>query len=363
MGQSKKRTAEFKESLFNKHKLLLEIIYYLSDGLMLEEHIIQFKAILSDSKSNTREDIKELLEEGFVKEKQVLLSNSRAIYLTKYPLAKIKKIKSRNVTSVRATEEKILNSLFRCEYILKKIVHVVKDKKLNRIIDAINLNANTVLVNKNNAINVYSNLKDIKEKRFANIDFDEDFEIDYKIVKYEKQCFLNRISNNDIEICNDYKDIKNIRDNKIEYNSASAVFDKNADYFNFKNLLSKSFGITTVREKDNVLEVFIYYFDLYNTADIYKIAKNTAYIYLMFKRYFKANIRLNLEIFTYSEKRANELRADANSKVKDFMTKETLKYRKAEKAFKNAKVRDADFKNISINYKYFDFYNKYKIKK
>lgn len=363
MGQAKKRTAEFKESLFNKHKLLLEIIYYLSDSLMLEEHIIQFKAILSDSKSNTREDIKELLEEGFVKEKQVLLSNSRAIYLTKYPISKIKKIKSRNVTSVRATEEKILNSLFRCEYILKKIVHVVKDKKLNRIIDAINLNANTVLVNKNNAINVYSNLKDIKEKRFANIDFDEDFEIDYKILKYEKQCFLNRISNNDIEICNDYKDIKNIRDNKIESNSASAVFDKNVDYFNFSNFLNKAFGITTLREKDNVLEVFIYYFDLYNTADIYKIAKNTAYIYLMFKRYFKANIRLNLEIFTYSEKRANELRSDANSKVKDFITKETLKYRKAEKAFKNAKVRDSDFKNISLKYNHFDFYNKYKIKK
>lgn len=363
MGQAKKRTAKFKESLFNKHKLLLEIIYYLSDSLMLEEHIIQFKAILSDSKCNAIEDIKELLEEGFVKEKQVLLSNSRVIYLTKYPLAKIKKINSRNVTSVRATEEKILNSLFRCEYILKKIISCLKIQSLNKLIATINLNANTVLINKNNAIKVYSNLMHVKEKRFANIDFDKDFEIDYKIAIYEKQCFLSRISNNDIKICNDYKYLKDIRDNNIKSNSAYTCFDKNVDYFNFSNLLNKCYGITTLKEKNNVLEIHIYYFDLYNTADIYKITKNTAYIYLMFKRYFKANIRLNLEIFTYNEKRANKLRADANSKVKDFMTKETSKYRKAEKAFKNAKVRDGDFKNISINYNHFDFYNKYKIKK
>ncbi|MGV3076385.1 hypothetical protein ACEE21_15000 [Clostridium baratii] len=364
MGQAKKRTAEFKESLFNKHKLLLEIIYYLSDSLMLEEHIIQFKAILSDSKSNTREDIKELLEEGFVKEKQVLLSNSRAIYLTKYPISKIKKIKSRNVTSVRATEEKILNSLFRCEYILNKIIPVLKGKiTLNRIINTINSNANTILINKNNSISLYRSLINIKSEKFNNIEFDKDFFEDYNIVIYEKQSFLDRISNDHIKINSDYKKIKDEKDKRILILKNNKTFDENKHFFNFKNFLNRGFGITTIKSENDSLKIYIYYLDLYNTAEVYKIYKSLGYIYQMFCRYFKANIKLHLDIYTYDKKRVDKIKADANLKVKEFRTGEILKYRKAENTLINSSVNESDLKNISVSCKHFDFYNKYKIKK
>lgn len=121
-----KRTKLFKDSLYEKNKNILNIVYYLGNKIMLKEQLIILSEIILVNNSKIEDKIEELIKEGFLKEKQVLNSNKYAVYLTRYPISKIEGKTSNEVNGLIPSKEKILNSLFETQYLIKIIIPCIK---------------------------------------------------------------------------------------------------------------------------------------------------------------------------------------------------------------------------------------------
>ncbi|MBJ8625329.1 hypothetical protein F1196_19345, partial [Clostridioides difficile] len=152
------KSEEHKNSLYKRHETILKVIYYIGNGIMLIDQIKAIIGVLEPLNKATDESIKELVSEGFLKEKQVLTSNKYSVYLTKYPQSKIEGKKSRDVTSVKPTQEKVLNSLLRTEYFIQNLLSVVVDKKIkiDNIRTVLNNSFKYVLNEKHEVVECYT---------------------------------------------------------------------------------------------------------------------------------------------------------------------------------------------------------------
>lgn len=357
---SKHRTKEFKETLFKHNKLILEILYHLGNGIMLQDQLKAIIRLIEPLRANINKDIAELVEEGFLKEKQVLLSNKYALYLTKYPIAKIRGIESRNATSIRPSTEKILNSLYRTELLIKLIPQIkIKPLTIELIIRALNLSCNTLLINKNNSLEVYKSLNYCNYIKEFNLN--EKFENDMKISKFnfETRFKKDKKTNNDLIEAKEKEQI-----NKELY--------KSNVFFNFSNMLNRNFHIQGIKKNELELTIALNYLDV-TEADSYKIYYSLGCIYNMFTKYFNGigtgvnstySFKLNLICYvnTSDKKRAEELKLNSERKVPD-LNGGFKEYANGKNALSRAGVSNIDIDNdrIKVNYRYLDFWSKYNI--
>lgn len=361
------KSEEYKNSLYKRHETLLKVIYYVGNGIMLTDQIKAIVSVLEPLNKATDESIKKLVSEGFLKEKQVLTSNKYSVYLTKYPQSKIEGKKSRDVTSVKPSQEKVLNSLLRTEYFIQNLLTTTVNKNISidNVRETLNNSLITVLNEKFQVDDCYSIF--IKRmKGLGLLDYlTEDFIIDKNIVSLEKLEFLNKISKSPKAIPQEYIDSQQTLNS-----SKATTIDGNSttiekDFFNFKNMLHRGFSFRSARiENSNELRFKIYYLDTNNSAEIDKLYKNIGFIYLMLRRYFKdiLVIKIDVEVYLWSKKNINKMELMEKEKVKSFGLNNYKKHPRGLNGLTNAGVRDAEFKNITVRYKSLNITDKYNIK-
>ncbi|HBF6599539.1 TPA: hypothetical protein KO442_003752 [Clostridioides difficile] len=361
------KSEEYKNSLYKRHETILKVIYYIGNGIMLTDQIKAIISVLEPLHKNVDKSIKELVSEGFLKEKQVLTSNKYSVYLTKYPQSKIEGKKSRDVTSVKPSQEKVLNSLLRTEYFIQNLLTTTVNKNISidNVRETLNNSLITVLNEKFQADDCYSIF--IKRmKGLGLLDYlTEDFIIDKNIVSLEKLEFLNKISKNPKAIPREYIDSQQTLNS-----SKATTIDGNSttiekDFFNFKNMLHRGFSFRSARiENSNELRFKIYYLDTNNSAEVDKLYKNIGFIYLMLRRYFKdiLVIKIDVEVYLWSKKNINKMELMEKEKVKSFGLNNYKKHPRGLNGLTNAGVRDAEFKNITVRYKSLNITDKYNIK-
>ena len=361
------KSEEYKNSLYKRHETILKVIYYIGNGIMLTDQIKAIISVLEPLHKNVDKSIKELVSEGFLKEKQVLTSNKYSVYLTKYPQSKIEGKKSRDVTSVKPSQEKVLNSLLRTEYFIQNLLTTTVNKNISidNVRETLNNSLITVLNEKFQADDCYSIF--IKRmKGLGLLDYlTEDFIIDKNIVSLEKLEFLNKISKNPKAIPREYIDSQQTLNS-----SKATTIDGNSttiekDFFNFKNMLHRGLSFRSARiENSNELRFKIYYLDTNNSAEVDKLYKNIGFIYLMLRRYFKdiLVIKIDVEVYLLSKKNINKMELMEKEKVKSFGLNNYKKHPRGLNGLTNAGVRDAEFKNITVRYKSLNITDKYNIK-
>lgn len=360
------KSEEYKNHLYKRHETILKVIYYIGNGIMLKDQIKAIIGVLEPLNKATDESIKELVTEGFLKEKQVLASNKYSVYLTKYPQSKIEVKNSRDVTSVKPTQEKVLNSLLRTEYFIQNLLKVVSDR--NTPIDKIRITLNnsfcTILNEKSQVDDCYRIFLN-KINKLGLLDYLEDsYIIDKNVVYLEKLQFLNKISKVANEIPKEYIDAQQQLNNmKIAYIENPSIEEKY--FFNFKNMLHRGFSFKkVVVTNKNELTFKIDYLDTSNNIEVDKLYKNIGFIYSMLRRYLDdvLGVKIEVEVYLWSKKNINQMEIKEKEKVKSFGLNNYKKHPRGLNGLKNAGVKDSDFKNITVNYKSLNITDKYNIK-
>lgn len=361
------KSEEYKNNLYKRHETILKVIYYIGNGIMLIDQIKAIIGVLEPLNKATDESIKELVSEGFLKEKQVLTSNKYSVYLTKYPQSKIEGKKSRDVTSVKPTQEKVLNSLLRTEYFIQNLLSVVVDKKIkiDNIRTVLNNSFKYVLNEKHEVVECYSLFNSKIEKMGLKEYLEGIFGIDGNVVVLEKLNFTNKISKIPKAIPEEYikaqEQLNRMKATTIDGKTTT----KEKDFFNFKNMLHRGFSFDFVKLKNsNELTFKIIYLDIDNSIEVDKLYKNIGLIYLMLKRYFSniLIIKLDVNVCLWSKSRVNQLQIKEKEKVKSFGLDNFKKYPRGLNGYVNAGVLESDFKNITVKYNTLNITDKYNIK-
>lgn len=359
--KEKRLTTQAKETLFKVNIELLKVLHYIGGDIMLKEHLMSLTSYFYPLKTNLKDNIRELIESGFLKEQQFITSNKYFVYMTKYPIAKLEGIQSRNANSISPSFEKMANSLFRMEYLititLPKLVgkgltiHEVKKMHYNQ--------CHTTFMLKSNPEIVYSSFKG-KAGRLG-VNLSNLFEDDLMIAEYEKKSLLNRISNAEIEINEDYKEIKK---QVTKQKATKTTPGEQLKYFyNFKNLLSRNFSINGLKYQNGKLFIHLSVFDLNDSLEVIYLYKNLGYIYQMFSRYLNlpetVELEVTLNVYTWSLERSNLLRHGSTQRARDFGTGGFKKDNKATYALLSSGLKANQIKSLKVDFKSFDFDKKY----
>lgn len=297
-----------KEDAFKKHKEIIDIIYYLCNKIVLKQQLTQLCLKLTKYREiDVDIAIAELAQQNILSKKQFLNTNRKLIYLTKYPVSQLENIKSRNVQSIKLTQEKIIKGVFKTEYILKKIEDL-QNINLNYVLDMLNTKDNTILKKEEE---IYKTLF----SKYKNV-LEEDFEEDLRISIAKKIIMENRFKKDKKTTVTDVELLKR--------RQKSIKIMGNSYYFNFNNMLCRNFFLEKINIKGSNLKIEVGFLDMYNTKNVTKIINNICYIYFMFLKYFNRNYSLNIRlcIYTYSEKNATEIKNNILKKSVDFKSKQ-----------------------------------------
>lgn len=368
MAETRYLSRELKNKLFNKHKNILEIIYYIGNRIMLKDQLKAIESILKPLDINIESNIKELIDYGFLKEKQILTSNKNALYLTSYPISKIEDIPSRNVSCVSPTTEKILISLLKTEYLLKLIL---EDNNFTTFADSeswlqiLETKGNTLLTEKSNATEIYKLIENMEELESY---LREDFYIDRDVCNLEKDKDFNNKSKNKIKLnLTEIESLATLNQEKLGHTNINRAEEKY--FFNFKMFLGRNFILEKIVNVDKyTIAIDIACMDFANNLNVEKLFINIGFVHGMFKRYFTSNdvsenIELNVITYVWDIVNVRKLQDQETEKVKELGVNSFKQYPKGLNALYNAGVLESDFKNIKVTYKSLNITDKYNINK
>ncbi|HBF6599521.1 TPA: hypothetical protein KOT48_003687 [Clostridioides difficile] len=372
--ESKEKTtkSKLKEECFVKNETLLTIVYYLGNGVIFKEQLIKImkRINLTLSETGIKKAIKDLKDIGFLKEQQLLRNHKRyCLYLTKYPIGKIEGKPSVEVTGVRLTQDKILNSLYRVEHFINTHLDNIANNKIKPydINEMLMDKYNYLLIKKHEDNVVYQSL-------WLNFNRDELTSLvslilieDKNVALYDWINKINKATKNreEIQIPTELIDskIKKINNiNTIGTNADESISKKNIDInlFNIKNLINRNFyieNIQYVEDSLNGMKITLTYLDIKDNTSAQTLHRDIAYAYLMFQRYFNTHyVFLEVNVRTWSNTSKGKLKRKSFEKNKDG-------YITCFNEYYNAGLKLSSWKNgIVVNYCSLNLDKKYNIK-
>lgn len=354
-----------KQEIFKKNRFPLVVMYYIADKVILRQQLVEFiMAYYHCCQSDAIFMVKEMETYSLIKSKQLLQTNNNILYLTKTAVAIIEQKKSREVATLTLTEQKIKLSIYKIQYILNYInPHLVEKPTPKYILADLRLKNSTLLIVKNKQIDIYKMLNDKFGDNLTS-SFTEDYKTSIAVeeenknkLRAVKQCTAAELI-----------DTKEQRKKKIDMYKRES--DMLKDYFNFNNFLSRNFVIESLDIVGQNLNITIGFLDILNETDTYKIYRNIGYIYNMIDRYFKLaddfeykgfragdynqgnvfNINMSVNIYTEDKRRAELLKNDSLSIIRDFYSKEKKEHGKAFATIIKITNKDVVVDKIKLNF-------------
>lgn len=347
-----------KQIYFYIGKDLFDIIYFLGTGFMLKDHLhIYAKTIynMSDQKINSL--IKNLHEKGLLLKKQATLTDTLIYVLPKYVIAQYQNKTSQNVSSVRITESKLWKNLYLNECIIKRILKVMikqnVELSINKIFELLDKNFITFYntQNREDIYNLYSKFAELFDC-MGNESFYQDFyTLTADLYIYEKN-FLKVKSNIDLNEC-----IKQKKLRQFEKNTYKCEIDKNKNFYNLYQFVMQGFFFNG-RVNNNVFEVGLFET---NQLTFDKVYKQSAYIFLMLRRYLNSVPKIKLKIYGSGLENFFQIEREAEKRVYTVYRQEFSENSRKIELYRSLGLEEQYWQNIEIKYINYDMKNKYKL--
>lgn len=303
------------------------------------------------------------------------------LVLRKYGIRFVeKKPDSYSVASVpkASSNERILVSIFKNCYIQSKILPRIRQESekitFENIVDLLNRDCSTILLNKNEGIGYLSQI--ISDQRFQN-------ELDITEIKHEieKMQAVDQkrleglrkgsassngkgkgklISSSDMpldEVTRDYNSLLQKDDTEVKF-----VLPKNQRIYCFSidTMLNCNYHIAQIKSIQNKLHVTILMFDIHNKQNAYKVATDIACLYHMLSRYFNFmnDFKLKIGVICLDEAAAKRVKTDSDAPVRDFISKE-VRGTRLSATLRNWDVGEEMQKHIDVQFTDYNITNDY----
>ncbi len=331
-----------KQAACEKYRTYLEIIYSIGNKVILMKQLYEFakRLGLAQSSSSFHCSIKELVDAEILR-KEPFVAFGKATQLQVLTMRKFGirflegKQDSYSVASVKKSQgnERIMVSIFKSCYILNKVIpRLIKKSKpvtLPEIMDLLNNDYSSILLNKNQGLSFISYIRSDKTlQQFIDttgVDHDTKRMLEIKQTVKEglrkgsessegkgkgKLCAGSRFS------LNDFNNEKHAPD-KRDYTK-----DEKIENYTVDTMLAFNAYIAQIKIVNNKPSIAVLIFDIHNRTNIYKIVTHIACIYNMLNRYFKSNFVLRVGVLSIDEQASKNLENQAKGTYINFMTKE-----------------------------------------
>lgn len=353
------KTKEQKEQCFFENKEVLDICYYLCEGFFIRKQMYQLMYLLYDiPEKETREKVKMLCSYGLLKESQVNYSNTKLCVMGKFATSLYYENKSsRDIPAVKLNNKKIIESIYRTEFLIQKVIPLLEKNQIELTIEDI------LYVCKENAISIYtkSNQEDVYElynklhtmNAFSNSFYEEDYNISIcEYLLYSKNFLHTEIPYEDFD---KVLQLKQMRD-KERMQLVSNV-EKNKYYYNLFNMVGNGFFF---RFPPNGTNIKVGIFDIGNLT-VEKLYKQTGFLYSMLQRYLAPDVTLDVQVYLSTKEKKDYLLKKETSKSFDMKRQEWRETNKRETYLRQTGIREQYLENIEVTYINFDLKEKYNI--
>lgn len=347
-----------KQRYFDMGKDLFDIIYFLGTGFMLKDHLfIYAKTIynMSDQKINSL--IKNLHEKGLLLKKQATLTDTLIYVLPKYILAQYKEKTSQNVSSIKITENKLWKNLYLNECIIRRILKamVKQNTKLSihKIFELLDKNFITFYntQNREDIYNLYSKFAEMFGCMSNDAFYQDFYALTADLYIYEKN-FLKVKSNIDFDECMKQKKLR-----QFEKDTYKCELDKNKNFYNLYQFTMNGFFFNG-RVSNNTFEIGLFET---NQLTFDKVYKQSAYIFLMLRRYLNIIPIVNLKIYGSDLENFLQLEREAEKRVYTVYRQEYSEYSRKIELYRSLGLEEQYWQNIEIKYINYDMMYTYNL--
>lgn len=370
------KSRESKVKCFERNVPCLNILFYIGKGFMLRRQLITLLRLLYKINEHKANDmISDLLCYGLLIKKQATDTKTCVYVMTKFPLSIYHNCSSRDSCSIKLNNRKIWSNIYRCEFIIRKVVPDME--RLDLLISLDNLFSylytyNISIFSCENQASVYDlyaqlnaifpikDKDDIENGRPKESYFYNDmwkckaelfnhhtYFLNYDYSKSSKEVW------DDMQIC--LKKKKQIEDEKEMFQSPKY---QKMNYYNLFNMVSNGFFFMGLPDT-GYIEVGI--FDKCNNMYLKKIYENIICIFYMLERYLGYYPHVKLNVYLSDDENLSSLKAKEYERGFDYNTQEPSGLNKRNTFFKNYGVPKQYWEYIEVNYIYYPLREKYNL--
>ncbi|WP_201317672.1 hypothetical protein [Paenibacillus sp. EPM92] len=373
-----------KQQICEQHQDYLKIVYHLGNKVMLLKQLWNYAKDLGLAR-NLNEfyiQIAKLEHYEIICKEPFTAYNKKTqlqmLVLRKHAIRFIEcKQSSYNVASVPVSHsnERILVSIFKNCYIQSKILPRIQNENktitFNSIVDMLDRDCSTILLNKNEGLGYLCQLASYqrfqKELSIAGIEY----EIEKMRALHQKRLEglkkgsaskrkgkgkLNSSSDTPLnEVIRDY-------DRRIDDVEVKFVSPKNyrMSCFSIDTMLNCNYYIAQIKSIKNKWHVTVLMFDIYNKQNAYKIAADIACLHHMLSRFLniKSDFKLKIGVVCLDEAATKRVKADSETLVRDFVSKE-VKGMRFVATLRDWGIDDEMQKQIDVQFVDYDITNQF----
>lgn len=266
-----------KESLFNKHKSLLELIWDLGAGVvpryLLSDILLCKEIVYFNTENEYANFISKLERYKLIRLKKFEGTTRKIIILTSFTLGNLT---NKKTTKIEYTKQKVVLSAFKFCHIYTEYIYNKSFKSDNKIDEILKIlkNDSSLLCNANQGYKFSKTLmNDVNTKYYVSNFSKENYDLMYKRMIVRRKAFMD-----------------------IQY-GFNIEFPKSQEQ-SIDTLINRNIYISIDRKRTNNNNIFlnVAIFDVHNNLYTSKIAKYILETYHLLKRYFKDSVVLNLNI-------------------------------------------------------------------
>lgn len=329
-----------KQTVCEKYRLYLEIIYRFGNKVILMKQLYQYAQTMGivNSFSAFYSSINELVVADILRKESFTAYGKKTqlhmLVMKKYAIRFLEeKPDSYSVASVKKAlgNERILVSIFKNQYILNKVIPRIQKEStrvtLGAIIDLLERDHCTILHNKNQGLPFLTKMRNeaTLQKYLDMLSFEQDI---------EKMQRIKRRMEDGLKKGSEASEGKGR--GRLRLPEASSVDcvendakrsqdlgkEEKIDNYTLDTMLSFNAYIAQIRIDKGHVKITALIFDIFNRPNVYKVATHIACMYHMFTRYFECQIELKVGVVSIDEFASNHLKTQANAATIDFVTKE-----------------------------------------
>lgn len=349
-----------KEELYTRAFPIIDVIHTLGNDMMLRSQLRQLTcATYHITEKQADFLISEMLSTGLLYRKPICSdSKTELLYLSKFVIGKLTNTTSADVPAIAFSRRKIYENIFNteylCKYLLPELTGKYETNPDNIIAYLKYVGSNMLIPSHQLYYSDYFQIFYIVCNRLQ-LSLTDDFFYDWKAYHYDKLKFLSKSDTSLLEECNLYKEEKKIRESICQ--TYTSDIERVKYTYSLANMMAGRFHITSLTE--NCINLI--YNDSLDSLTLDKLYLNLAGLVLMFDRYIKKELTINLTVFVWSEQRAQNFYSLENKCIYDSFTRTYKDIPRSEAYLANYGIKPSFWENINVHYVPMDISNKYQV--
>jgi len=360
-------TKQKKLQLYTQHRAIIDMIWQLFGGMVAQMDVSKIMKALAPSTLDVdiRFAIKELKDNGMIKDKQLFNSHNKMVYLSHSCLS-VMGFTTDTLPYVSVTESRQIETLYKTKIYLTAIIPGAKDHfnlqeqdalSLEQVVNYIKHCNSSLLISKARAIDYYNLLNETSSQYLSN-----EFQENRRLLDINYRHHLITFSNkSNVVLSQEELDYKTRIDSlKADMSRLQSL----RSFYTFANLIQSNFIIRQAIFTPTKIKVGLYYMQSsVSSRSIERIGENIGNLFLMLKKYSGQNQQISIfcKILCYSSDSHSFYIVEAEKKVFDIYMVNYKSHNKIQNAIIKAGVSEIDLPNIEISPENYDIESTYHI--